>query len=309
MKRILVTGAHGFLGRHTAARFKKDGCSVVGIGHGHWGFQKPFDFGIDDWIEADVDQEGLSHVSGQIDCIIHCAGGSSVGHSVAHPLLEFQRTVNSTVYVLEFIRQKHPEAMIIYPSSAAVYGNQPDTPISEGNIIAPVSPYGFYKKNAEDLCESYARNFGIPAVIIRFFSIYGVGLQKQLLWDACIKLSSGEDSAKFYGTGAETRDWLHVQDAVELIYLLSKSSAEFEIFNGGSGNRRTVKEILGMLAHEMGLSVKILMGNENMQGDPRHYWANIARVQKLGWTPQRKIKDGLREYVEWFRSYCPRLYS
>jgi UDP-glucose 4-epimerase len=307
MKRILVTGAHGFLGRHTAALFKEKGCSVVGLGHGHWGFQKPFDFGIDDWIEADVDQEGLSHVLGKIDCVIHCAGGSSVGQSVAHPLLEFQRTVNSTVHILEFIRQKHPEAMIIYPSSAAVYGNQPDVPISEISKLAPVSPYGFYKKIAEDLCESYARNFGISAVIIRFFSIYGVGLQKQLLWDACTKLCSGEKAAKFYGTGAETRDWLHVQDAVDLIYLLSKSSAGFEIFNGGSGNRMTVKEILCMLSHEIGLSVEILMGNENKQGDPRHYWADITRLQKLGWAPQHMLKAGLREYVEWFRSYGPRL--
>jgi nucleoside-diphosphate-sugar epimerase len=98
-----------------------------------------------------------------------------------------------------------------------------------------------------------------------------------------------------------------VQDAVDLIYLLSKSSAGFEIFNGGSGNRMTVKEILCMLSHEIGLSVEILMGNENKQGDPRHYWADITRLQKLGWAPQHKIKAGLREYVEWFRCYGPRL--
>ena len=82
MKRILITGAYGFLGRHTAAIFKQQGCEVIGIGHGHWGFDKPGDYGIDEWIEADVDQAGLAHVTGRLDCVVHCAGGSSVGHSV-----------------------------------------------------------------------------------------------------------------------------------------------------------------------------------------------------------------------------------
>lgn len=303
MKRILITGAYGFLGRHTAAIFKQQRCEVVGIGHGHWGFDKPGDYGIDEWIEADVDQVGLSYVTGRLDCVIHCAGGSSVGNSVEHPLREFQRTVGSTVYVLEFLRTKQPGAAIIYPSSAAVYGNQADAPISECNKIVPVSPYGFYKKIVEDLCESYARSFSVPAVIIRFFSIYGAGLQKQLLWDGCTKLCSGEKTVSFYGTGSETRDWLHVQDAAELICLLAKSPVGFEIFNGGSGKRMTVEEILSMLSGELGTSTEILMGNEDKPGDPRHYWADISRARQLGWAPRHKIEDGLREYAKWFKSH------
>lgn len=303
MKRVLVTGAHGFLGRHAAALFKKKGFEVVGIGHGHWGFENPEDFGIDEWIEADVNQVGLSHVRGLINCVVHCAGGSSVGHSLEHPLREFQRTVNSTVNLLEFIRIKHPAASIIYPSSAAVYGDQPDILLSEDSELSPFSPYGFYKKIVEDLCESYARNFGIPVVVIRFFSIYGAGLQKQLLWDACNKLLSGKKTVKFYGTGNETRDWIHVEDAAELIYLLSKSPSGFDIVNGGSGTRIAVKDILAMLSDELETTVDILMGNENKPGDPKHYWANISKVQKLGWIPQVKIEDGLHEYVQWFKSH------
>lgn len=303
MKTILITGAHGFLGRNTAALFKEKGYGVVGIGHGHWGIQKPRDFGIDEWVEADIDPIGLSHVHGKIDCVIHCAGGSSVGNSVDHPVLEFQRTVDSTIHVLEYIRKNHPYALIVYPSSAAVYGNQSDFPIRENNQIAPLSPYGFYKKIAEDLCECYAKNFDIKVVVIRFFSIYGVGLQKQLLWDACTKLCSGERQVRFYGTGTETRDWLDVRDAVSLIHLLVKSATGFEIFNGGSGERRTVSEILFMLSHALGKPAEILMGNENKKGDPLHYWADIAKAEKIGWTPQHKIERGLQEYVEWFISH------
>ncbi len=303
MKRILITGAHGFLGRNTATLFKQKGTEVIGIGHGHWGFEKPEYFGLDKWIEADINQVGLSHVRGRIDCVIHCAGGSSVGYSLSHPLREFKRTVNSTVHVLEFIRTKHPDASIIYPSSAAVYGDQLDIALSEESELVPVSPYGFYKKIVEDLCGSYARNFGISTVVIRFFSIYGAGLQKQLLWDGCNKLCSGKETVSFYGTGNETRDWIHVEDAAELIYLLSNSPRGFEIVNGGSGTRIAVRKILSMLSNELETNVDILMGNENKPGDPKHYWADIAKVQKLGWAPRVKTEDGLREYVQWFKSY------
>lgn len=303
MKQILITGANGFLGRHTASLFKQRGYAVIGIGHGHWGFEKPGEFGIDEWIEADVDQVGLSRITGRIDCVIHCAGGSSVGHSVKHPLREFQRTVDSTVNVLEFLRTKQPGAKLIYPSSAAVYGDQPDVQLSETCKPVPISPYGFYKKIVEDLCESYARNYNIPVTVVRFFSIYGVGLQKQLLWDGCNKLCSGKETVSFYGTGTETRDWLHVKDAAELICLMSELPNGFQIVNGGSGTRIAVKEILAMLSLELQTTAEIQMGNENKPGDPKHYWADIVKVQKLGWTPHVKIEDGLREYVQWFKSH------
>jgi UDP-glucose 4-epimerase len=302
-KRVLITGAYGFLGRHTAALFKEKDYEVVGIGHGHWGFEKPGEFGIDEWIEADVDQEGLSHITGQIECVIHCAGGSSVGHSLTYPLREFQRTVNSTIQLLEFIRTTYPSAHVIYPSSAAVYGDQPDVLLSERCPAAPLSPYGFYKKIVEDLCESYALNFSIPVVVIRFFSIYGAGLQKQLLWDGCNKMCSGDKKVQFYGTGKETRDWLHVKDASELIYLMASSPGKFNIVNGGTGIRISVEKILSMLSEQLETTSEIIMGNENRPGDPKHYWADMSRVKELGWQAKILIEDGLQEYVQWFKAH------
>ncbi len=307
MKRVLVTGAYGFLGRYTALLFKKKGYRVIGIGHGHWGFERPEKYGFDEWIAADVDQSGLSHVHGRIDSVVHCAGGSSVAASLTHPLREFQRTVGSTGAVLEFLRIKNPNAVLIYPSSVAVYGDQKDIALIEDCGAKPVSPYGFYKKIVEGLCESYSRNFEITVAIVRFFSIYGVGLQKQLLWDACCKLTADAEKAKFYGTGTETRDWLNVADAAELIFSLSEIITNgFEIYNGGSGRRLTVNEILTILSMELGSSVTFVMGGENKPGDPKHYWADIQKALKLGWSPQTDIKTGLREYVHWFTKHLNR---
>lgn len=300
MKRVLVTGACGFLGRNVANFFKKNGYEVIGIGHGQWQQEDPESSGIDQWIGSEINNHNLSKIKNRIDCIVHCAGGSSVGHSVTAPLLEFQRTVTSTINVLEYIRIAQPSARVVFPSSAAVYGEKDDTPIIESAPLEPVSPYGFYKKISEELCESYSKNFNLSVSVIRFFSIYGIGLKKQLLWDACSKFSAGNEEVTFFGTGKETRDWVHIEDAVSLVYMASHICERYMIVNGGSGTRITVKEILVQLKQLLGTQAEIVMNGYRKTGDPIHYWANIEKQKCFGWKPQMKIEDGLAEYVKWY---------
>lgn len=300
MKRVLVTGACGFLGRNVAAHFKKKGFEVVGLGYDHWGDDHPEDYGIDEWIEAEVNTEYLGKITEKLDCIIHCAGGSSVGYSVVAPLEEFEKTVNSAANILEYARTSQPETKLIFPSSAAVYGERRDQPIKETDSLAPVSPYGLYKKITEELCEAYCRNFGLSVSVIRFFSIYGNGLRKQLLWDACSKLSSGDKEVTFFGTGKETRDWLHIDDAVALIYVLSQDSKRYTVVNGGCGSRTTVLEILLHLKKMLGTPSDIVMNGSQKEGDPLHYWADLQTLQQWDWCPRKNIESGLEEYVRWF---------
>ncbi|MCB2141106.1 NAD(P)-dependent oxidoreductase, partial [bacterium] len=116
MKTALITGAHGFLGRYVARHFSSKGYRVIGIGHGHWGFEDPAHYGIDRWIEADIDFANLAEMKDSFDCIVHCAGGSSVGYSCLYPLQDFTRTVDATAEVLEYMRLHQREAKLIYPS-------------------------------------------------------------------------------------------------------------------------------------------------------------------------------------------------
>jgi len=303
MKTVLITGAHGFLGRQTAKLFKAKGYRVIGIGHGGWGFVDPTDFGIDKWIEADVDFVTLSKIDDKVDCIVHCAGGSSVWYSCQYPLQDFNRTVNSTVNVLEYIRLHQPKSKLIYPSSAAVYGKKNNKPIKIQDSRKPVSPYGFHKKIAEDLCLSYSKNFDISVAIVRFFSIYGPGLQKQLLWDSCKKFSTLEGHVEFFGTGDETRDWIHVADAASLIYCMMQSEEKYEILNGGYGKATTIRDITSQLAVFFGENIKIDFNRQSKEGDPKHYCADISDTIAIGWNTAVSIDKGLKEYVEWFKSH------
>jgi UDP-glucose 4-epimerase len=302
MKTALVTGAAGFLGRNTVSALKRDGYAVYGLGHAAMEGEVIRDLEINKWIEADITLKALNGLNWKFDLIVHCAGSSSVGFSIVHPMDDFNKTVNTTVALLEYMRLKNRDARLIYPSSAAVYGLKEDQPLREDAPLNPVSPYGYHKKITEELCESYAKNFTLKITVVRFFSLYGNGLKKQLLWEACNKFMDNEQSILFFGSGEETRDWLHIRDAVELICAVSRTTDGVAVLNGGSGKRVTVKEILEFMNSEFGRGQELLFNGEVRAGDPRFYRADISRANSLGWEPTVDWHEGVRDYVRWFRS-------
>jgi UDP-glucose 4-epimerase len=305
-KTALVTGGFGFLGRAVALKLKRLGYRVIGIGHGRWGEQEALVQGFDVWLDADVSLSALMTLDERFALVVHCAGSGSVGYSQANPLQDFYKTVYSTADLLEYLRLNESQALLVYPSSAGVYGAKDDRPIPESDTPNPVSPYGYHKKIAEDLLTSYSRNYGTRVTIIRFFSIYGPGLTKQLLWDASIKLSTAQGEASFWGTGEETRDWIHLDDATELIITLAESASPCSIVNGATGTRVTVKEVLEMLKRALGVDVRITFNGAQKAGDPRFYHADVSMLRQLGVPPNVLLADGLKAYADWFkRSWSP----
>jgi UDP-glucose 4-epimerase len=296
----LVTGAHGFIGRHVARRFAEAGYEVRGIGHGAWDCKDFSGYGITFWHQAHVHLESLVTYGGEPDVIAHCAGSGAVMFSMNHPLQDFDRTVSSTAAVLEYVRLHSPGSSVVYPSSAAVYGNAETLPIREGSPKEPISHYGVHKLLAERLCQSYASNFQVPVAIVRFFSVYGKGLKKQLLWDACSRMSSEGD--RFFGTGSELRDWLHVEDAARLLLTAaSHASGSCPIVNGGSGQGTSVREILSMVFQEFALQHTPRFSGEARIGDPPGYQADTQMAASWGWEPEIPLTVGIKGYVDWFK--------
>jgi UDP-glucose 4-epimerase len=307
MKKALITGAAGFLGSRTAAYFKKRGFRVIGI---DW--VKPVvvhreDDWCDAFFEGNVSAALLEAADEGCEVIVHCAGSGSVAYSNSYPAQDFERNVITALTVLEHMRILNRRARLIIPSSAAVYGNKTRQPIKETDRLTPISPYGFHKKIAEELCASYARNFGLNVSIVRFFSLYGPGLRKQLLWDACTKFMKGGAELTFSGTGKETRDWLHIDDAVSLIYHACNNGRSFQIVNGGSGKAASIRTVLDVIAAGMGKGQAVSFDGKIREGDPKHYHADITRALGLGWKPRKKLKDGIKEYVRWFKKNSPHL--
>jgi UDP-glucose 4-epimerase len=303
-RNILVTGAFGFLGRHVARACAQAGHQVCGIGHGTWTRAEWSDWGLAEWHSADLSLDSIASYGGEPDLIIHCAGSGSVGFSMAHPSQDFDRTVVTTRDVLEYARLHRPRTRVVVPSSASVYGNAGDIPISVNAPLCPVSPYGMHKKMAEELCFSYARHFGISVAIVRLFSVYGVGLRKQLLWDACMKLARGP--ATFGGTGQETRDWLHVEDAARLLLSagLADPSSQLTV-NGATGVGVPIRRIVETIAQAFGGTGDVRFSGGGRPGDPLHLVADMRGNEALNWRPLHSLDTELERFVEWFKSGAP----
>jgi UDP-glucose 4-epimerase len=301
---VIVTGARGFIGRVVCRHLADCGMTVCGVGHGDVPAGDLERNGLAGWRQGEVDISNLDDIAeshGPISAVVHLAGGATVGASIRAPLEDFNRTCRTSAQLLDWIRQRSPRTAALVVSSAAVYGARHRNPIPEDAATTPESPYGTHKLVMEMLCRSYARNFGVRAVLLRLFSVYGEGLRKQLLWDLCssLKMCNG---ARLGGTGQEIRDWIHVTDAVELIrQALPLASPDCPAINGGSGHGTTVASIANEVADYWGGDAGVEFSGLRRAGDPDSLIADTHRASSLGFVPRIELRVGLHRYVDWYR--------
>ena len=306
---VLLTGARGFIGRHLAQRLAARGHRVLGLGHGHWPEAMAARHGVHRWLNGDIHAASLHALCGDLgppELVFHLAGGASVGAAIANPREDFDRTVTTTANLLEWLRLTAPDAAVVAVSSAAVYGGGHPGPIREGDALTPYSPYGHHKLMMESLCRSYGDSYGLRSVAARLFSVYGAGLQKQLLWDLCGKLEARTPSITLGGSGDELRDWIAVDDVVSaLLVLAGQVCAAVPAFNVGSGLAVPVREVATRVMDHWAQSRQVaaptlLFSGQSRPGDPFSLHADIGRLQSLGLAESLPLDEGLARYVAWY---------
>lgn len=277
----LVTGAAGFLGRHALAAFAEAGTAVVGVGRPDVEIPSP----AFDRLLAEV----------QPALVVHCAGAASVPASLADPDADRAGSVDVLAAVLERLGN----ARLLLVSSAAVYGEPESVPIAEDAPLAPLSPYGRHRVEAEAL----AVGSGAPVAIARVFSAYGEGLRRQVLWDIATRALAG-GPVELAGTGAETRDFVHARDVAAALVAIARSSAfEGEALNVATGVETSIAELAGIVTAELGCAA-VRFSGVGRPGDPARWRADIGRLRALGFEPSVAIEQGAAAYARWAREHA-----
>lgn len=293
MSKMLITGVGGYIGSN-CLKFFKDDYEIFGIDKNA--------NSAGNFIKGIVNLENLKSFNQEFDVIVHLAGSATVAEAENHPREETDKTIGSTKDLLEFIRLYNRNAKLIYASSAAVYGDKHGEKIKETNCTEPISTYGKNKLEAEDMCREYSKKYNLDIKIIRFFSVYGEGLKKQVLWDFSNKLKHLEESEiKCFGTGEELRDFTHISDVLNFINIVINQSKSFDIFNCGTGQACKIRNVLLKLTQYYNKNVNLNFENAVHNGNPVSLVANTDKAVSIGYKPKILIDTGLERYAKWFK--------
>ncbi len=314
MKTILLTGAAGFIGSHTAAKLLERGERVVGIDElndyydATWkeaNLSKLTKNPNFTFIRADVrDLPTLEKIATdhQIETIIHLAARAGVRPSIEQPLLYEEVNVRGTLNMLQ-IAKKHQIKQFVFASSSSVYGNQSQVPFSETDPVnAPISPYAATKKAGEMLCHTYSHLYGINCICLRFFTVYGPNGRPDMAPYIFTKAILEGQKIKKFGSGESRRDYTYIDDIVAGVVASVELRRPFEIINLGNSQPITLNEFIATLEEITGLTMQI--EQLPMQpGDVEQTYADISKAKELlGYQPQTSFKDGLKKFVQWYQA-------
>lgn len=293
--KVLIVGSNGFIGSHCVDYFTSKGDEVWCAG--------VHDLKAPNYFKLDRENTNFKPLfeSQTYDVCINASGSAHVGFSFENPSKDFELNVINVQKLLVAIRDFNPTCKFINFSSAAVYGNPQQLPIPETTDCKPLSPYGFHKLQSELLLTEYHKFFNLKTCSLRVFSAYGPRLKKQIFWDLYQK-ASNNNQISLFGTGKETRDFIYIDDLLQIIDLIIQHSPfEGSKYNVSSNVEVTIDEASNTFADLFDQNKIITFTGETKIGDPLNWLANIEQLKKMGFAPQYNLKSGLKKYIQWLR--------
>lgn len=300
----LVTGGAGFIGSHIAARLLANGERVRILDNLSTGKRANVDFlGADvEFFEGDIrDLETVKRAASGVHTIFHQAAEPSVPRSVADPIGTYEVNVTGTLNVLVAARDGGC-GKVVFASSSAIYGDSPEMPKTELMLPAPLSPYASSKLAGEGLCRVFAQSYGLDAIALRYFNVFGPRQDPNSAYAAVIPrflaaLTAGEEPV-IYGDGGQSRDFIYIDNVVDANLLAATTPGiGGQVFNIATGTAVTLNEMLAQVAG-------ILNAQPNPRhepvraGDIRHSLADISAVRSaLGFEVRIPFADGLKRTI------------
>lgn len=292
--KILVTGSRGFIGGSIARFAARHNHQVLGIGRSS---QREADW-PGEYVQADVVSADLSPIIREFapEVVFHAAGTASVGASLKSPLDDLRAAMMTWANTLDGVRRSELQPLILFPSSAAVYGNPPALPVKESAPLDPISPYGFHKAACELLAREYSFCFGLNIIVCRLFSVFGTAQRRLLVWELFKQFTNCDSTAWVDGTGAETRDYLAVDDVAAAMFHLIESQPQAQqneeearclFVNIASGEETSVLELARLIGEMIAPEKEIQCRGRARRGDPQRWRADTSRLCALApsWQP------------------------
>ncbi len=235
-----------------------------------------------------------------VDYIFHQAAQAGVRKSWGRDFEIYTRdNILATQRLLEYYKDCKIKKFV-YASSSSIYGDA-KLPMKETRLPKPVSPYGVTKLAAENLCYLYYKNYGVPAVSLRYFTVYGPRQRPDMAIHLFVKEILNDWEITVYGDGNQTRDFTFVDDVVEANLLSAFSDVQGEVFNVGGGTRISVNELIRTIEEVSGKRA-IVRYIVKQKGDVNDTLADVSKIGELGWKPRVGIRKGVERFVEWYRA-------
>ncbi len=313
MTKIIVTGAAGFIGSHLVNILLQQGEEVIGIDE----FNDYYDPQLKrkniatlenspnfTLVEGDIQFLDLPKLFQDVEIVYHQAAQAGVRNSWGQGFRAYtERNINATQVLLEAAKDARQLKRLVFASTSSVYGDAETLPTHEEIPPKPVSPYGITKLAAERLCGLYHKNFGLPFVSLRYFTVYGPRQRPDMAFHKFFKAVLQDEAIPVYGDGKQTRDFTFVSDAVaaNLAAAIVPESVG-EIFNIGGDSRVVLTQVLDTMEEIVGKPIK-RNHIEKAMGDARHTAADVSKARKiLGYCPQVSLREGLAKEWEWVKS-------
>lgn len=310
MKKVLITGAAGFIGSHLCDRFIKEGWYVIGIDNfltgspenlEHLLLNQNFEF-----IEQDI-IEGLE-LEGQLDLILHFACPASPVDYLNFPIETLMVDSVGTSHVLNLAKEK--KARYVFASTSEVYGDpqihpQPESYWGNVNPVGPRSVYDEAKRFSEALSMAYYREYGVDIRIIRIFNTYGPRMKLQdgrVVPNFIFQALKGIDLT-VYGDGSQTRSFCYVDDLIDGIFSVAeKDEIKYRVLNLGNPDEFKIVDFARIIIEKTGSESKIIF-KPLPQDDPQMRKPDIDRAhESLQWSPKISLDEGIKSTIEFFQS-------
>lgn len=298
-KKILVTGGAGFIGSHLVEKAIHDGHDVVVIDDlsvGRRSNLKEVEGPQLSFLQADVaDLEKIAPYFDGVDWVFHLAARADIVPSIQMPMVYHRANVDGTIAVLEAARAAKVKRFV-YAASSSCYGLATQFPTPETAPISPQYPYALTKWLGEQMVLHWEKVYGIPALSLRFFNVFGPRGRTCGTYGAVFGVFLAQKRhgkpLTVVGDGTQTRDFTYVSDVVEALWMAMESSITGEVMNVGSGGSYSVNELVRLIGGET-ISIP------KRPGEPDCTFADISRIrERLGWTPKVAFADGVKKLLE-----------